>query len=369
MRSNNGYTEDLNDVRQYTCDQFDSHMDVSVVIPVYNAEAFINDAVRSALACEQVREVVLVEDGSPDNSLPHCHKLVGSDTRVRLFRHEGGRNKGAAASRNVGIRNATCTYVAFLDADDRFLPERFAAEVPIFRDHPDADGVYSAIGVYYHDEEGQRRFDRLFRNKLTTVRVHLPPDQLFPAMIGLSGILDVGHFSLDGLTMKRSALLSMPQLMREDIGIGEDSEFIHRLAFHTRLYPGVLDAPVSLRGVHADNRITKDPDRNASKLIMFNSLLEWSQRTPVGDAVRIKLHKDVVYYRILCAASAQDRVKGIGLVLRHPGLLKRIPISEAFVSMLFGRGTWLTRTFTPFVRRLHALLWKVKGGAPPVSVH
>ncbi len=340
-------------------------MEVSVVIPVYNAAAFLADAVRSALALTAVREVVLVDDGSTDGSSELCLRLCQEDARVKLYQHPGGVNRGASLSRNLGIEKATCPFVAFLDSDDRFLPTRFDSEPRIFSEHPDADGVYGAIGVHIHDAQGQERFDRVFRSRLTTVRMALPPEQLFPAFIGTAGILDFGHFSLDGLTMRRSALMNMPRLLRNDLRIGEDTEFITRLSYHTRLYPGSIDRAVALRGVHADNRITNDPHRRASRLRMYEALWQWARTTPIDHRSQRLIARDVAHFRLLCASTVAQRVQAVGNALRYPAVLKRREASEALVSVIFGRNNGFTRLLQRLVRGLHALLWRIKGGSPP----
>lgn len=355
----------MNDERATDDEIIPMNLQVSVVVPVYKAAAFVEDAVRSVLALKEVQEVVLVEDGSPDESLARCEALVAADPRVRLYRHEGGVNMGAAASRNLGMRKATAPFVAFLDADDRFLPERFHAEARIFEEHPDAEGVYNAIGVHYHDAEGQRRFDTQFGSKLTTMRVVLPPEKLFDALAGVSGLLDVGHFSLDGLTMRRSALERMPTLMREDLVIGEDSEFIIRLSYHTRLHPGVLDAPVALRGVHAENRVTRDPRRNITRLRLYEALSTWADTNAIKPAARLKFAKDVATYRILSASTWPERRKAIATLAKYPALLKRLDVSEASVALFFGKDTVLTRIGHSVARGMHRLLWKIKGAEPP----
>src|SRR5690348_1774976 len=95
----------------------ESTFNVAVVIPVYNAADYIAKAVESALLQPEVSEVVLVEDRSPDNSLQICQELVGQNAKVKLFRHPNGENRGAAASRNLGVRMSSAPYIAFLDAD------------------------------------------------------------------------------------------------------------------------------------------------------------------------------------------------------------------------------------------------------------
>jgi glycosyltransferase involved in cell wall biosynthesis len=70
-------------------------MNISVIIPVYNASEFLEKAVDSALQFEEVKEIVLVEDKSTDNSLEICQKLVLKDSRIKLYQHPDKGNHGA----------------------------------------------------------------------------------------------------------------------------------------------------------------------------------------------------------------------------------------------------------------------------------
>lgn len=81
--------------------------------------------VASALAEPETGEVLLVEETSPDGALAVCEQLAARDERVRVLRHPGGENRGAAASRNLGIQQASCLFIGFLDTDDYYLPGRF----------------------------------------------------------------------------------------------------------------------------------------------------------------------------------------------------------------------------------------------------
>jgi glycosyltransferase involved in cell wall biosynthesis len=91
---------------------------ISVVIPLYNKEKYLRRAVESVLSQgAAVREVIVVDDGSTDNGPAQLESL--GDSRVRLIRQPNG---GVSAARNAGIEAATGEYVAFLDADDAWLP-------------------------------------------------------------------------------------------------------------------------------------------------------------------------------------------------------------------------------------------------------
>ncbi|MCP4687681.1 MAG: glycosyltransferase family 2 protein, partial [Desulfobacterales bacterium] len=166
------------------------NMKISVIIPVYNAETFIEEAVQSALGQPETGEVILIEDGSTDNSLTVCRELEKASSRVRLLRHPGGGNRGAGPSRNLGILNATYDYIAFLDADDFYLPGRFAAASQIFAQDPLIDGVYGATGIHFETESAREawRNSPLHRGRMiTTMKGRIPPDRLFHALASESG--------------------------------------------------------------------------------------------------------------------------------------------------------------------------------------
>ena len=104
---------------------------VSVIIPTYNRAHLVGRAIRSVLnQTYQDFEIIVVDDGSTDNT----EEVVKSfnDPRIRYIRHE--KNRGGSAARNTGIRAARSEYIAFLDSDDEWLPEKLEKQVLIFSD-------------------------------------------------------------------------------------------------------------------------------------------------------------------------------------------------------------------------------------------
>lgn len=103
---------------------------VSVVIPCYRQSHFLSDAIGSALQQDHPKvEVVVVDDGSPDNAEEHVRRFPG----VVYIRQA---NAGLAAARNAGLRVSTGDFVTFLDADDRLLPGAITAGMSLFRQNP-----------------------------------------------------------------------------------------------------------------------------------------------------------------------------------------------------------------------------------------
>src|SRR3990172_2214316 len=89
---------------------------VSVIVPVYNAEHFLSKSIESVTHQSHKNiELILVNDGSTDNSEMICSKYALTDNRIKVISQD---NSGPAAARNTGVRHATGTFVLFLDADD-----------------------------------------------------------------------------------------------------------------------------------------------------------------------------------------------------------------------------------------------------------
>ena len=157
-------------------------MKISVVIPVFNAEKYVEDAVVSALEQPETAEVILVEDGSRDRSLEVCERLARDAHQVTLLRHPSGTNRGAGAARNLGILNASYDFVAFLDADDYYLPDRFSYAADIFGQDQRVDGVYEATGTHFENEEVKEQWLSVSNRTLTTLQQRVAPEDLFETL-------------------------------------------------------------------------------------------------------------------------------------------------------------------------------------------
>lgn len=229
---------------------------VSVIIPVYNAEKYIEKAVNSALQFKEVREVILIEDKSPDNALIICENLVLKDCRVKLYQHPNNENRGAGASRNLGIKMATCEFIAFLDADDWYLPNRFNAEKELFKDD-NVDGVYGATGFYYQEK------DLLDSNKLTTISSSVKRGKLLYEFLRPNG----GRFTTDAITIRRS-LFNKAGIFDVNLMLHQDSELFTKFIYFGNLVSGIVEKPIAYRRVHGENRIAK---RNRSTALVYNT--------------------------------------------------------------------------------------------------
>jgi glycosyltransferase involved in cell wall biosynthesis len=121
---------------------------VSVVIPVYKAERYIEDTVRSVLnQSYQNLEILIIDDESPDQSVEICQQF--SDSRIRILHQK---NRGLAGARNTGIRHSQGEYLAFLDADDLWLADKIEKHIAHLESSPDVGVSFSPSA--FIDENG-----------------------------------------------------------------------------------------------------------------------------------------------------------------------------------------------------------------------
>ncbi len=124
---------------------------VSGIIIFLNAEKFILEAIESAFAQTYDHwELLLVDDGSTDGSTAIAQRYAEEyPEKVRYLEHDDHQNRGMSASRNLGISNAKGEYIAFLDADDIWLPPKLERQVAILGSQPEAAMVYGSTQMWY----------------------------------------------------------------------------------------------------------------------------------------------------------------------------------------------------------------------------
>jgi glycosyltransferase involved in cell wall biosynthesis len=122
---------------------------VSVVIPAKNVAAYVGETIVSALAQGEVTEVIVVDDGSTDNTISIVRAI--RDPRLRLMTNDSA---GVSAARNLGARHASGEWLLFLDADDRMRPGAVAALLAAARGAPRAVLVYGDYNTI--DSEGRQ---------------------------------------------------------------------------------------------------------------------------------------------------------------------------------------------------------------------
>jgi len=303
-------------------------MEVSVIVPVYNAAPWLADTVSSIVNQEYVHEVILSEDGSSDNSLAVCSTLAEANPKIKMVRHSDGRNHGAGASRNLGVFNAQCDFIAFLDADDICLPNRFNLPITVLKQNPLVDGVYEAIGTMYQNQQAKNSWDAKNWGELTTVRKTLKPKELFYFLV----MWEAGHFSLDGLLIKKELFLKVGGF-DEPLKLGEDSNFCMKAAALGVLVPGRLDEPVALRRVHDSNSIFRHRrDTLSHQLLGWRTLNKWAKEAEQTRGKRLLVRYQ--FWRVL--ARHHRRNRNFQLALFYYMMCRFMHIKISLQKKIFG---------------------------------
>jgi glycosyltransferase involved in cell wall biosynthesis len=279
-----------------------SHIQFTVIIPVYNAEPFLEKAVLSALTQPQTGEVILVEDKSPDNCYAICQRLEAAHEKVKLLIHPNHENRGAGASRNFGMQKASFPFIAFLDADDYYLPGRFTKTEEIFINNPDIDGVYEACGFEFYSENAillEAKDAGLntenISNHIYTINEKIDPEDFFYRWV--KG--NIGFFQTNGLSFKKS-LLDKTGYMDTELRLHQDTEFYYRLAAMGKLAPGEVTKPVSIIGRHENNRITNRTAKDIKYQVMvWDKLFRfvWQHKHTIDSrAIRYVIKNRIIFY-------------------------------------------------------------------------
>ncbi len=207
---------------------------VSVIVPFLNGNRFFNEAVKSILdQTYRDWEILFVDDGSIDASSEKAFNLsTANPERIRYLKHPGHVNKGQAASRNLALEHAQGKYIAMLDIDDIWLPEKLTRQVDILERFPDAAMVYGPL-VYWYGWTGRKEdMHRDFVSPHGTQHdiLIMPPQQALHLVI-----------FKDGLPAPSSALIRREILdtgirFDESFGMYEDEVFLVQIALRYPIY-------------------------------------------------------------------------------------------------------------------------------------
>lgn len=247
---------------------------VSVVVPAYNVRHHIGEAIRSVQVQNFAElEIIVVDDGSKDNTGDFvAHEFP----EVRLFRKLNG---GAATARNMGMQAARGEYVAFLDADDVWLPGKLNAQIDYMESRPDVDLVCGGFSFWTAGEDGE----------------FPDPNSLFPPVVHAAAEpeksgwiyhkLLLGNFVWTSTVVMRRSL--MERLGEYDIRLrlGQDYDYWLRASRETEIHR--LDAVMALYRRHAESATARgrgDGTNHAVRIIQ-EAVRRWGLASPNGEAI------------------------------------------------------------------------------------
>ncbi len=290
----------------------------SVIIPAYNAEVFLRDAIHSVLSqTDSDFEVIVVDDGSIDHTASVADAVA--DPRLRVISQSP--SGGPAVPRNVGVQLATGSWIAFLDADDAWPLTKLAVFRQAIERYPDAGLFFSnGIVIDYSSHPGCNLLP--FSKRLRRLA---PADEL---------LLLSNYVPLSSVVARRSLLGSNPFDTRRELRAVEDYFLWLQLNLRTTFH--FIPRPLLYKRVHAGN-ISAD---RATQLEHLHALLDFIEQTGAYPAELVRLS------RILYTARYQ------------PGFRTRLAALRGLLSAFF-------ESPLPTLRRVAALL----SVARPPTIH
>ena len=236
---------------------------VSVVLPTYNREALLPRAIDSVIAqTVQDWEIVLVDDGSTDGTTSLADRYRRELGAKLVYLRQA--NTGCCGARNRGIDASRGRFVAFLDSDDEFMPDKLERQLALFERCPDLGLVYSDFA--FVDEEGVRHesaFDQVCP-LARTVPYLAVADGLCVCTGNLFDVLIRGYFIATIVGMVRREVLGSRIRFTRDPSYSEEWLFYLKVA--RACGSGFVDEPLSLHH-HVPGSVTRtDSHRNTSRM-------------------------------------------------------------------------------------------------------
>ncbi|MBN1137153.1 MAG: glycosyltransferase family 2 protein [Anaerolineae bacterium] len=205
---------------------------VSAIMIFLNAEQFIGEAINSVLAQTYPHwELLLVDDGSSDRSTQIARRYATRHPgQVRYLEHLNHQNQGKGTSRNLGIQHARGEYLAFLDADDVWLPYKLAEQVAIMETQPEAGMLYGRMRYWYSwtGRPEDRRRDYIPRRGVPANTLIQPP-RLLPLLLR-------GKASSPGTCTILARRAAVCQVGGFDEGFVAVHNLYEDLAFYAKVY-------------------------------------------------------------------------------------------------------------------------------------
>lgn len=247
---------------------------VSVVVPCFNAARWIGGALSSVYLQDWPEpEVLVVDDGSSDHSVTLVREQF---PRAKLLQQ---RNRGAAAARNAGLEKATGDWVAFLDADDYWLPGKLRAQMELLAAHPEARMACTGWAVWPSTAPLPlpEELDPLAHSANVAVRAEGPSGWIYPELL-------LGCCVWTSTVLARRDLLVELEGFDCGLKVGEDYDLWLRAS---RLTPILrVGRPLALYRQHPASLTRQAPAENYEAKVVERAVQRWGYASPDGRSVR-----------------------------------------------------------------------------------
>ena len=260
---------------------------VSIIIPVFNCETYIVEAIESALAqTHHPIEIIVVNDGSTDGTML---ALRSFGDRIKVIDQANG---GVAKARNAGLAAAKGEYVAFLDADDVWLPGKVSAQVRSLDANPDVGACYVAWHVWSPDTDGSFHRPEFVFESVDSIRIDTKKSGF------IYGRLIFDCEMLTTTVMIRSSIVRKIGEFNNNLKCGEDYDYWLRLSQITKI--NCLSCIYALYRVVVGSASRRAPSQNYELTVIKTAIERFGLTDSSGikiDPKRIKKRMDTLVFR------------------------------------------------------------------------
>ena len=161
-------------------------MKISIITTSYNYEEYIKETIESVLAQTYTNwEMIIVDDGSKDNSINTIKEYCEKDKRIKLYQHENGENKGIVESVKLGVEKSTTDWIVFLESDDTICPEYLETKIEVIKKHPDIKFIFNDVNMF-GDKERIKEYQKHFIISKGILSQYSYPTNLLKHFIGIN---------------------------------------------------------------------------------------------------------------------------------------------------------------------------------------
>jgi GT2 family glycosyltransferase len=296
---------------------------VSVVTIFLDPGPYLLEAVASVRAQTVPDwELLLVDDGSTDGSSDVARALAAEDPgRIRRLTHPDGGNHGMSASRNLGVRHARGRFVAFLDADDVYLPDKLRTGLDLLERHPGAELAYGPMSLWFSwsGRPEDRSLDRVRATRAPLDRVIEPPALFVSYVRGLAPTP-----ATCSVLLRRELFDRVGGFEETFRGMFEDQAFFCKVALHARCV--VTDRPGDLYRQHPGSETARSlrsghwhrSRPNPARRAFLEWLADYAVRHGMSDGgAAAALRHELWPYRHPWAAAVVSRAAGLRDAVRR----------------------------------------------------
>lgn len=235
----------------------------SVIMPLFNSAVYLKEAIQSVLDQSWTDwEIIAVDDGSGDNTMELLKEYEKSCSKIKIFQHEGCKNKGVSASRNLAISKSIGNWIALLDADDFWYPEKLEREARIINSYPDAVMIYSKA-ERLEEESGKNNNDNHVYGSGSEGEIKNAFRTLLP-----------GFFtSTSAVTFKKETFLKCGGF-DENLRFAEDTLMFHQIMEHGSVY--CIDKMLSAHRIHKLSAVSNTPHEKkiTARFVVYEALIK-----------------------------------------------------------------------------------------------